>query len=292
MPNNYSNILQQLNDGYSLEDLPHLGIRRADIQSFIQYIDEQNLTVENAKALNMYSCDSEMILAVKNETKTKTEIASTISDITTDFLEQRHLDSQSIDKVLTFVRDLDYSKPLYQNFAEAKEFAEENDIPRSSLPTIRTAIKEFDTLSRIDNIVSEIDDSMSKSTLNESVTLYRAVKIPETTDETVLDKLSLDNPGYTSTSPTYDTSFAKYPDYNVVLEMQISAGTHGIDLTPFSDYDSAESEVLIGPNKLDVSTIQSTMDHNGNEKIIVGCEVLDNSLEHTAEIENESFVFE
>ena len=292
MPKNFSNILQNLNDGYNIEDLPSLGIRKIEIQDFIEYIDAHGLTIENAKALNMYSCDSEIILAVKNQTKSIDDIKDTIAGISTEFLEQRHLDGQDIDKVLSFVKGLDYDRPLYQNFEAAKEFAEENDIPRSSLPTIRTAIKEFDTVYRIDGIISEIDDVMSKSTIEDSMTLYRAIKIPDVTDETVMDKLNTNSVGYTSTSPTYETSFAKYEDYNVVIEMQIQKGTHGIDLAPFSDYDSVESEILIGPNKLEVSTIQSTIDHNGNEKIILGCEVLDNALEHTVEIENDSFVIE
>jgi len=292
MANNYANILQSLNDGYTIEQLPDLGIRQSEIQNFLQYIDEAGLTIDNAKALNMYSYNSEIILAIKNDTKSTYELESDIRASATELLEQRGLTTPQINKALGFVEDTDYNRPLYQNFAEAKEFFAEHEIPKSALPTINTAIKETDTVRRAESIVSEIDDALSKSTLSESIDLYRAIKLPRADASNVLDTLVVDNPGYTSTSPEYESSFAKYEDYNVVLKMHAPEGTHGIALEPFSDYDSVEKEVLLGANRLEVSNVSDVIDNDGNDKTLVEGEVVDCVAEASANCEVGGFELE
>lgn len=292
MANNYANILQSLNDGYTIEELPDLGIRQSEIQAFLQYIDNAGLTVDNAKALNMYSYNSETILAIKNDTKSAYEIESDIRASAAELLEQRGLTTPQINKALGFVEDVDYNRPLHQNYAEAKEFFTEHEIPKSALPTINTAIKETDTVRRAEDIVSEIDDALSKSRLSESTDLYRAIRLPGADSSNVLETLVVDNPGYTSTSPEYESSFAKYDDYNVVLKMHAPEGIHGIALEPFSDYDSVEKEVLLGANKLEVSSVSDVVNDNGNDKVLIEGEVIDYVAENSANCEVGGFEFE
>ena len=45
-------VLQGLVDGYTMEELPQIGVNQSEIQGFIDAINSYNISVENAKAIN------------------------------------------------------------------------------------------------------------------------------------------------------------------------------------------------------------------------------------------------
>ncbi len=88
---NYQDILQYLADGYLIEDLSGLGVRQENIQMFLDYLKANNLTVENAKAINQYSNGSNMILSLRRGTASREDIkAGIMSDLTIGLEEKRY----------------------------------------------------------------------------------------------------------------------------------------------------------------------------------------------------------
>ena len=70
----FQEILQSLADDYSMEEIAALGVGQEIIQSFLEYLKRNHLTIENAKAINQYSNGSNMILAIKRGTTSKETI--------------------------------------------------------------------------------------------------------------------------------------------------------------------------------------------------------------------------
>ena len=100
--------------------------------------------------------------------------------------------------------------------------------------------------------------------------LYRAIKTnAEINPEYYIGKI-MNNKGYTSTSPLYDSSFAKYDDYDTVMEIYAPKGTQGLYITQLSDYENTEQEVLLNPNDIYVVDAQKgVIDQNGRTKTVL-----------------------
>ena len=82
--------------------------------------------------------------------------------------------------------------------------------------------------------------------------------------------------GYMSTSPGYDTSFANSSHYPVVLDITAPTGTKGAYINQISGFYNSENELLLARNTtLRITEIlPPAVDTNGNNKIVVKCEVV------------------
>ena len=202
-------------------------------------------------------------------------------------MQSRGLNKETIDSISTYIDNLDYTEPLYQNYDVLRNNIDALDLKGSSKASIFNAIKNIDSLNHIDETINNLDDAILKSYMNESVKVYRALKgVPEENLTNMVGK-NLNNKGYTSTTPVYDSSFAKYDEYNTVIEMNIPKGTQGIDIRRFSAYD-VENEILLNENYLTVFDVKKrTVDKNGKEKNIIKGYVLSKDKSGYAEIYNQ-----
>lgn len=263
--NENQQIFEELSNGYSFEDLIQHGISSLQLQNFKSKLESMNLTVENALAINQYSNGSNMILSAKRGVS-REQIKDGILSELTDKLQQRGLNEANISEIENFVQTMNYVEPLYKLFYSSNNFFEETSLPRSCKASVNMTIKHLYALKHIDSTLSSLDEGLSKTQLPTSMKLYRAVKCRPNLN---LSQLS-NNQGYTSTSPLYDKSFAKYDDYDVVMELYVPKGTQGIYITPFSDYDTTEQEVLLNANDIIYTGIEhGIVDQNGRIKDII-----------------------
>ena len=153
-------------------------------------------------------------------------------------------------------------------------------MPRNCYPSICTAVKSMDSLEHIDSTLASLDDGLSKSRLPQSMKLYRAIKTNgKINTEDYIGK-SMNNKGYTSTSPLYNSSFAKFDDYDTVMEIYAPKGTQGLYMTLLSDYDNTEQEILLNPNNIYVMDVQKgVVDPNGKTKTILKGLLLSKEIE-------------
>lgn len=55
--NKYGDVLEKLSDGYTIDEWLIQGISELKIQEFKKMLEEENLTVDNAKAIYQYSLE-------------------------------------------------------------------------------------------------------------------------------------------------------------------------------------------------------------------------------------------
>jgi len=267
---NYQGILQALSDGYTMDELEGQGIRRQDIDSFNSMLKDSNLTVENAMAINQYSNGSNMILSVKRGTASREEIKQGIFDDLSSKLRERGVSEDTIERIAGSVDGLDYQRPNHENYGSIREALGTEDIPSGCYTSINKSVKDLNNFHHIDETIEQLDDGLSKAQLPCSMKLYRAIRTKEGVDATDWVGKSSDNKGYTSTSPLYDSSFAKYDEYDTVMELYAPKGTRGVYMAPFSDYDSVEQEVLLNSNDVYFTEAQTgVIDKNGRDKTMV-----------------------
>ena len=267
---NFQTILQYLSDGYTIDELESKGIKSIDIKKFKIMLNGCNLTVENAIAINQYSNGSNMILSVKRGSASRENIKQGIIDDLTSKLQERGIDEKVISEIQKSIQGFDYQRPLHENYYILRSIFSENHIPNNCYPTINTAIKNLNSFQHIDETIEQLDAGLSKARIPQSMKLYRAVKSKSTTNLSELSSKVGENKGYTSTSTIYDSSFAKYDEYDTVMELYVPKGTKGAYITPFSDYDSTEQEVLLDSNDVFFTDIQTgVIDKNGRTKNVL-----------------------
>ena len=267
---NYQNVLRGLADGYSIDELQQQGVSPREIDGFMQELEKNNLSVDNAKAINQYSNGSNMILSMKRGTADKSQIQSGIKSEMMSKLQTRGLNQEQISSIKDYIETLDFNRPVHENYEMVNQYIQKMNIPHNCYPSICTAVKGMDSLEHIDSTLASLDDGLSKSRLPQSMKLYRAIKTNgEMNPENYIGK-SMNNRGYTSTSPLYNSSFAKYDDYDTVMEIYAPKGTQGSYMTQLSDYDNAEQEVLLNPNDIYVVDAQKgVIDQNGRSKTVL-----------------------
>lgn len=267
---NYQNVLSRLADGYSIDELQQQGISPREIDGFMQELEKNNLSVDNAKAINQYSNDSDTILSMKRGTADKSQIQSGIKSEMMGKLQTRGLNQEQISSIKDYIGTLDFNKPVHENYEMVNQYMQKMNIPHNCYSSICTAVKGMDSLEHIDSTLASLDDGLSKSRLPQSMKLYRAIKTNgKMNPENYIGK-SMNNRGYTSTSPLYNSSFAKYDDYDTVMEIYAPKGTQGSYMAQLSDYDNAEQEVLLNPNDIYIIDAQKgVIDQNGRSKTVL-----------------------
>lgn len=267
---NYQKILQFLSDGYTMGELQQMGVTDKEIQSFMETLDSYNISVDNAKAINQYSNGSNMILSIKKKTASREDIQSGIMQDLFEKLQIRGMGQTQITEVNNFIQQLDYSRPIHNNYDMINSYMEEMNLPKNCFPSICKTIKDINSLEHIDETISSLDEGLSRTRLPQSMKLYRAIKTNTQVNVQNYIGNTINNQGYISTSPLYDSSFAKYDEYDTVLEIYAPKGTQGAYIMHLSDYDDVEQEVLLNPNNIYILNAQTgIIDKNGKSKTVL-----------------------
>lgn len=272
----YQSIIQALSEDYTLEEMSiKLGINQNKINNFIKILQENNLTIDNIKAFNRYSSNSSIILKAKRGIS-KEIISKEIDTELDSRLTEYGFSQEHITKIHDYINTLDYQKPLYENWQTTTKYLEEYNIPKKYTAVINNTVMHKNSLVHINETLSSLDQGLTAS-LPESIKLTRAIKseyliskLQQGKDLTSLIGSKIEETGYSSTSPIYDTSFAKYDDYDVIYDIYAPIGTQGTSIKAFSNYDTAEEEILLNSNDLYIiDVIPNVIDKNGKIKTIV-----------------------
>ena len=290
----HGDILEKLSDGYTIEELPQQGISEQKIQAFSDMISQKNLTVDNAKAIYQYSIGSNMILGVKRGTSKETIQEQIMTDLE-ESLKDRGVSESDIEKMKQYVRSVDYSSTLHENYDIANEYMEQHGLQSNSRVSVRSAIQSMDRCHHIDETIAALDEGLGNTHLSKPMKLYRAVKssyleqgLKDGEDLTSLVGKSISNKGQTSTSPLYDSSFASLDEYDTVFEIYAPQGSRGSYIAELSAYDKTEQEVLLNPNDLYITDVQTgVVDNNGRTKNVLQALCLSKDRECYREVEQQ-----
>lgn len=288
----YGDVLEKLSDGYTMDELQTEGISIQKIQEFQDMLQERNLTVDSAKSIYQYSVGSNMILGVKRGV-TKDAIKDQIIQDLERSLQTRGVPQSDIETMKQFIKDTNYQETLHSNYDRVNEYMEQIGVHPKARVSVRSAMQSMDRCAHIDETISSLDEGLGRTNLPKSMKLYRAVKsnylekaLPEGEDLTSLVGKTVSNNGQTSTSPLYDSSFAKYDDYDTVFEIYVPQGSRGSYITELSAYDNSEQEVLLNPNDLYITNVQKgVVDKNGRTKNVLQALALSKDRECYKEIE-------
>ena len=288
----YGEVLEKLSDGYTIDELQTEGISTKKIQEFQDMLQERKLTKDGAKSIYQYSIESNVILEVKRGL-TKDRIKNQIIQDLEDSLQKRGVSQADIETIKQFIKDTDYQETLHSNYDKVNAYMEQLGIQPIARISVRRAMQSMDRCAHIDETISSLDEALGKSNLPKSMKLYRAVKssylkegLPKDTDLTGLVGKIVSNNVQISTSPLYDSSFAKYDDYDTVFEIYTPEGTRGSYITELSAYDNAEQEVLLNPSDLYIINVQKgVIDKNGRTKNVLQVLALSKDRECYKEIE-------
>lgn len=272
----YGDVLEKLSDGYTMDELQTEGISVQKIQEFQDMLQERNLTVDGAKSIYQYSVGSNMILGVKRGVTKDTIKEQIIQDLESS-LQTRGVPQSDIETMKQFIKDTNYQETLHSNYDRVNEYMEQIGVHPKARVSVRSAMQSMDRCAHIDETISSLDEGLGRTNLPKSMKLYRAVKsnyleraLPEGEDLTSLVGKTVSNNGQTSTSPLYDSSFAKYDDYDTVFEIYAPQGSRGSYITELSAYDNSEQEVLLNPNDLYITNVQKgVVDKNGRTKNVL-----------------------
>lgn len=272
----YSSIIQALSEDYTLDEMNFsLGISQNKINSFKDILQRNNLTIDNVKAFNRYSSGSNIILSAKRGIPKNTILQGIDAELDLRLTEYG-FSKEHISQIHDYVNALDYSKPLHENWQAMKKYLEQYGISKKYVAVINSTVMHKNSLAHLDETLSALDQGLTTK-LPKSMKLTRAVKgeylvsyLKPGEDLTSLIGTKIEETGYTSTSPIYDASFAKYDDYDVVYDIYVPKGTQGTSITPFSSYDAAEEEILLNANDLYIiDVIPNVIDKNGRIKTVL-----------------------
>lgn len=294
----FSSIIQALSEDYTLDEINFsLGISQNIIDSFKDILQRNNLTVEKVKAFNRYSSGSNMILSAKRGIPRDTILQGIDAELDLR-LAKYGFSKEHISQIHNYVNALDYSKPLHENFQVMKSFLKQYEISKKYSAVINSTVVHKNSFAHLDETLSSLDKSLTTK-LPESMKLTRAIKgkylvkyLKPGEDLTSLIGTKIEETGYTSTSPIYDTSFAKYDDYDVVYDIYVPKGTQGTSITPFSSYGTAEEEILLNSNDLYIiDVIPNVVDKNGRIKTVLKSIILskDKTCYKGIDSKNETF---
>ena len=290
----HGDVLEKLSDGYTIEELPQQGISEQKIKAFSDMISQKNLTVDNAKAIYQYSIGSNMILGVKRGTSKETIQEQIMTDLE-ESLKGRGVSDSDIEKMKQYVKSVDYNSALHENYDIANEYMEQQGLQSNSRVSVRSAIQSMDRCHHIDETIAALDEGLGNTHLSKPMKLYRAVKssylkqgLKDGEDLTSLVGKSISNKGQTSTSPLYDSSFASLDEYDTVFEIYTPQGSRGSYIAELSAYDKTEQEVLLNPNDLYITDVQTgVVDKNGRTKNVLQALCLSKDRECYREVEQQ-----
>lgn len=298
---NYRHVLAKLAVGYKMEELQGQGVPVEKIQQFKEMLDTRNLTVDNAKAIYQYSIGSNMILGVERGTSKETILKKEMTDFE-EVLREIGVVEADIEKMKQFVQSADYQSPLYSNYEIANEYMSQIAFKQNAhvsarslmLHSVRSTMQSIHRCTYIDETIVALEDGLGRTHLSKSMKLYRAVNssylkkgLGVGEDLSSLVGKSISNKCQTSTSLLYDASFLPFEDdYDTIFEIYVPQGSRGAYIAELSAYDKAEEEVLLNPNDLYITGVQTGVtDKNGKTKNVIQALCLSKDRECYKEIE-------
>ncbi len=272
----HGDVLEKLSDGYTMEELQGQGISTQKIEIFKEMLNQKNLTVDNAKGIYQYSIGSNMILGVKRGISKETIQEQIMVDLE-EALKGRGVAETDIEKMKQFVKSADYKITLHDNYDIANQYMEQQGLQPNSRVSVRSAIQSMDRCYHIDETIAALDEGLGRTQLSKPMKLYRAVKssyleqgLKDGKNLSSLVGKTISNKGQTSTSPLYDSSFASLDEYDTVFEIYTPKGSRGSYIAELSAYDKTEQEVLLNPNDLYITDVQTgVVDKNGKAKNVL-----------------------
>ncbi|CDC61351.1 bH3531 protein [Clostridium sp. CAG:417] len=274
------------------------------VNSFESLKESSARTVGSEKAKSSISFSQDRAEAIKEMSKHYGDAGSNINDM---FLQQNSIDEilnklngqEKIEfqKFLANTREGQYISSLSNEEIRAMttytggEYRKINEMLRNK--HISGSINNVDSRTLINNMDSAIK---KYGGLEEATRLYRAVNTSAFTlqkssyrrlfkginvkdlDQVysvlkVLEGKKFGDLGYMSTSPGYSTSFAKYQEFPIILDIAAEEGASGAYINQISKYYNNENEFLLSRNtKLEmVEVMPPAKDINGLEKIVIKC---------------------
>lgn len=136
----FSEILQELSDGYSLNELK-IFHNEEIIKDFTAMLKSKDLTVDEAVALKRYCEDSKIILKCSRNLSLDEEYTQIVNN-SIQHLQDNNFSKEDIEMCLNYILNLDYSLPLYKNYELTKtDFLE--TFTNTKLRSINTIIQNF-----------------------------------------------------------------------------------------------------------------------------------------------------
>ena len=307
----YQELIDQMNESKAGLQQLHKEINQlADefekfkVNSFESLKESSARTVGSEKAKSSISFSQDRAEAIKEMSKHYGDAGSNINDM---FLQQNSIDEilnklngqEKIEfqKFLANTREGQYISSLSNEEIRAMttytggEYRKINEMLRNK--HISGSINNVDSRTLINNMDSAIK---KYGGLEEATRLYRAVNTSAFTlqkssyrrlfkginvkdlDQVysvlkVLEGKKFGDLGYMSTSPGYSTSFAKYQEFPIILDIAAEEGASGAYINQISKYYNNENEFLLSRNtKLEmVEVMPPAKDINGLEKIVIKC---------------------
>lgn len=210
-----------------------------------QVLDRCHVTMEEAIALNLWSDTPQSFQEHMQYGHTQRYCQAELNRLTQQ-LQARGCNNNYVLYIVNHIRTMQYQ---YQDLKECYENALlcTGDTKVSVLSTV----KNLHTAINAPRFIANIYAAMHNNPLPSPITVYRAIKG---------DAVNLTSQSFISTARTPEASFAKYPEYTTIMALTLPAGLPCIDITPFSNYDTTEKEILLPPTQLLVveESIQGT----------------------------------
>lgn len=206
-----------------------------------QTLVAHNVSLYEAVSLNIWSDNSHVIQEQIRHGNTHRYVSHTLDTLANQLCHKKHNDAD-IKSVLDALQDMCYqNQALPELYAIGRKIA----VPGSTA-SVLSAIRKIHIAIHAKAIAAHIYKAIQKNSLLHDIIVYRAIH-----GHTIVP--SVVNYGFVSTALTKETSFIKYPGYNMLFELKVPAGMHCIDVTPFSNYDIVESEILLPPNVIEIT---------------------------------------
>ena len=307
----YQELIDQMNE--SKADLQQIHkeinqltdeLEKIQVNNFESFNESASTTAGTANAKSSISFSQDRTEAIKQMSKHYGDAGSNINDM---LLQQNSIDEilsklngkEKIEfqKFLANTREGQYISNLSNEEIRAMttytsgEYRKINEMLRNK--HISGSINNVDSRTLINNIDSAIK---KYGGLEESTRLYRAVNTSAFTLQKssyrrlfkgidvkdlnqvysvlkVLEGKKFGDLGYMSTSPGYSTSFAKYQEFPIILDIAAEEGASGAYINQISKYYNNENEFLLSRDtKLQmVEVMPPAKDINGLEKIVIKC---------------------
>lgn len=254
---------------------------KENVDFLIESLNKTNTSIDELVAYARYSNSYRIMSGIKRGELPEQE-QKKVKAAFYKRMNQQGFKNEVIDEIDKKINSL--TGPLHDQIEELNNYLDDMSIMYKYKLGIKSYLMDVHLIKNINTLLKAMDEGLSKP-IDESIIVYRAMKYDsfEKRDIKISSLLgkNLSEIGYTSTSPFYDTSFAKYEDYDIVFEIKVPAGTEGKFISQFSYYGDTESEFLLNPNNLYITDINNRYtDRYGKVKTIVSAICLSKNLEH------------
>ena len=288
----YCDLLHDLMMGDDFEEIVEENPMKSErVNELKQYLKKCNIDTYMAPAIYNYTVNSDDMLSVKRKDKTIDDLqekvyASIRAGWSTSY--PKYYVDDLMNTVQDFFETFSFKgKTQKQMNLEVSQFAKSLGISNSAPLTylayelckvdkIKENIPILDYALESHEIKIVNNDKNKKDLFEEKdIVLYRAVRNSNGFKKACGGKLEdmvgqyLVNNFPTSTSKTYNQSFATRPQYDIVFVIKVPKGSRGIDIEALSNFGKKEGEVLLAKNRFLIEKVEYKEDFRGNMKYFV-----------------------